>query len=103
MSNPESGGGTKFKFGSSDVSFSNLKDKAGSFSDLLDASKDGTRETTDNQDNILQKKPTEPASSNLDQKTIVTGEEREDQIFTVLLDIFIKLRVMQNCMNSIRP
>lgn len=83
MSNPESGGGTKFRFGSSDVSFLNLKDKAGSFSDLLDASKDGAQKTADNKDTAIQKKSTEPASFNLDQKAIVTGEEKEDQIFTV--------------------
>ena len=90
MSNPEPSGGAKFKFGSSDVSFSTLKDKAGSFSDLLGASNDKelvgndtSEKAGDNIDTGLQKKPNDLSSSSLDRKSVISGEENECQIFTV--------------------
>ena len=109
MSNPESKSSTKFRFGSSDVSFSTLKDEAVSFSDLLGASNDKElaggdtfQKTGDKAGGTSPlKEPKDFGHTNLDQKPIITGEEGEDQIFAVCW-YFIEFSATQNSTSSTR-
>lgn len=81
MSNSGTSEGTKFKFGTSNVSFSTLREKEGSFSELLGASNEAPQKAGDGPDANIQARTKGASEMSLEQKSSVTGEENEDQIF----------------------